>query len=120
MPANQLQYDRLITQLRSMGHILEQTPGNIGEALRAGGSRGAYVTETFHSDGGYAAVATEASHAADSRNLFDGASGGTSWNTGNTIWNTATFHGQDADGVGRCQFSADEGGLYVWCHVGGG
>ena len=62
MPANQLQYDRLITQLRSMGHILEQTPGNISEALRTGGSRGAYVTETFHSDGGYAVITSYSIH----------------------------------------------------------
>ena len=93
MPVDQRQYDQLMSQLRSMGHIMERTPGNIGEVLRTGSSR-AYVTETLHADG-YAAVPTDA---APHRSTFDGVGNGIGWNVGNTTWNTNTYTSYDADG----------------------
>ena len=105
MPVDQRQCDQLMSQLRSMGHIMERTPGNIGEVLRTGSSR-AYVTETtLHADG-YAAVPSDAAPTTNNRSP-DGAGNesgwysgnGVGWNAGNT-WNTNTYtsYGQDADG----------------------
>ena len=34
MPSNQMQFDQMRTSLRRMGHILENTPGNVSQALR--------------------------------------------------------------------------------------
>eukprot|EP00974_Lingulodinium_polyedra_P055481 5335487-Lingulodinium_polyedra.AAC.1 len=50
MPANQQQFDLLFNQLRFVGHILERSPNNIGNALHPqhGRSSHAFVTETFH------------------------------------------------------------------------
>ena len=50
MPRNQLQFDTLFNHLRSMGHILERSPNNIGNALNH--STRTLVTDTFHTQEG--------------------------------------------------------------------
>ena len=49
VPTTQAQYDILRNQLRSMGHVLENTPGNIAATLGAQHSR-PYNTGTFIAD----------------------------------------------------------------------
>ena len=49
MPANQAQFDIMVNSLRSMGHIVERTRGNLADALH-GGQRDAHSVETFTYD----------------------------------------------------------------------
>eukprot|EP00974_Lingulodinium_polyedra_P009595 919968-Lingulodinium_polyedra.AAC.1 len=50
MPANQQQFDLLFNQMRSMGHVLERSANNIGNAFNPQHGRPlhAFVAETFH------------------------------------------------------------------------
>ena len=40
LPQNQAHYEQMVNQLRSMGHIMESTPGNIGSTLNSSSRRG--------------------------------------------------------------------------------
>jgi hypothetical protein len=51
MPTTQTQYDAMVIKLRQMGHILEHTPGNAVEGLRAGRrQQQAYLTDATVED----------------------------------------------------------------------
>ena len=56
MPATQEQYIALLERMRSMGHVLERSPGNIGTHFGNGrGGGGQFMTETLHTASGDAA-----------------------------------------------------------------
>ncbi len=65
MPTTQQQFDNMFNQLRSMGHVMERSPGNIAAALQPQGqAQRTYMTETFHAADGYTQVPTDNNDAA--------------------------------------------------------
>ena len=48
MPANQNEYAQMVNNLRSIGHVLERTPGNLGSVFAqnsSGRSQRSYLTD---------------------------------------------------------------------------